>query len=211
MQNLFGIARCCCGECENCCGGTYPSEFDVTVNLRGMVDDAEFGDGICDRCENFGGTFTLQHARECTWRYDSTPVLSEVCVLDDPYDMPIIQREVTLDIYCASPTTYGIWVGFKIWREAAICPGHSPYRYDFDEYWFNRFIAIADFACSSATSFHVPRIAPIDLGVFFRRWIDCDKTPGFLGAYGDGWSSPLTSAIALYCEHYDDAIITAVP
>jgi hypothetical protein len=207
----MSVARCGC-PCADCCGGFYPAEFDVTITLRDRAAAPPKLAGICDNCENLGGTFTLAHDTSCTWKYDSGITLSETCDSSDGDDLPILQQQVELGIYCSNPTTYGISLSYTIWREAAICPGYSPTRYDFDRYFFALFVPITDFFCSSASSVAIPIITPAGAGIQFRRWLNCSITPGFVGSYLESYSGGIyDSSIAYYCEQFEDAHITAVP
>lgn len=86
MMGIGSLARCCC-NCEDCCNGSYPSEFDVDIALT---------DDKCTICnELYTGTFTLGHTTTppggsvatCSWAYSHTyGFFTDICRPAGPYD-----------------------------------------------------------------------------------------------------------------------------
>lgn len=207
MKNLFSVARCCCGFCEDCCSGAYPNEFDVEITLRDWDDPARDA-GLCDTCEDLGGTFTaVKQGSLCLWIYDSTFILSETCLSDDPYDLPIKRKVVEVSIVCITATQYQINVTYTLYREASVCPGNSPTLYDWDKYNWSTVVAFDSFACDGVSNYGIPRIPIADGGIFFRRYRSC----GRFDFFDNDSSNQLYDDIEFYCENYADAKLTAVP
>ena len=140
FRDRHGLGRCCC-SCEDCCNGSYPTEYDVEFT---------FTDGQCTECEQYSTTFTLAKLATCNWRYDSGWGLSDSCA--PPYGEPIKRVYISLSIRCINDTQYGINLDWSIWRTSANCPG----MFDSTTHYFAKIVNVADWSCDGASNYAIP-------------------------------------------------------
>lgn len=142
----MSTGKCCC-NCEDCCNGSFPSEFDVTIAIT---------DDYCSICDgSLSATYTLAKvAGTCRWTYDTTA--SDYCL--SPYSTRGTIKRIYLElgIYCMNATEYGIQLNMVVYR---LPPGFPDLAFYYvpDQYsWAVYNVAYGDFACSSETDYALP-------------------------------------------------------
>lgn len=184
MKNRMSVSRCCC-SCTDCCNGSFADEFDVEFTFT--------NDG-CTTCADLDGVYTLaKQGGVCNWIYNSGAI-SQAC--NPPYGLTLTRKQISLSIYCYTPTQYKIDVHYQIWA-AYPCPiGTGLEEYQF--YQWRSFVDVADFSCSTADA------VPIDYLTRMRSIAAWRCPLGFPGAFLDipfNW----------LCDTSADVLITAVP
>lgn len=149
----FSPGHCCCTTpvCSDCCGGTWPTEFDVEFTLT---------NDTCTNCAAFDGVYTLTKlSGVCTWRYDTGYTLTEDC---NGNARKVLRRQVNLAITCNSDTTYSVLMTVKIWREqecyVGSCPpiGQRSTEWVDTHTWWKQDVPFPSWTCSGASSYEVP-------------------------------------------------------
>lgn len=184
MKNRMSVSRCCCG-CEDCCNGSYPEEYEVEFS---------FTNNLCTTCADMDGIFTLSKVagNNCNWQYRAQPI-SEGC--DPPYGIIINERRISLSIRCYGDTQYKIDLEYYIAASYPCIFGTGSSEYQF--FTFQKFINVADFACSDALNFSIPYRTR---GRSIASWICSAGFPGAFYSVSFDW----------ICDPGTEALLTAV-
>ena len=151
FRDQFGVARCCC-NCEDCCNGSFPDEYDVELS---------FTNNDCTNCATYSTTYTLTKQGNCGWVYDSGFTLSDGC--DPPYGTTIKRVVVNLTIHCISATHYRIALTWEVWRESAGCSG----LYDTTSHLWVALVNHADYDCTTAADFELDWVSSSSNGWYY--------------------------------------------
>lgn len=170
VKSFNSLGNCCC-NCEDCCNGAYPSEYDV---------EFAFADGPgaygCETCDSdFSGVFTLAKlADNCTWRY----VQDAGTTGSDPFTfrhLPLFycqlpygpwylnRREIVLRVNCVSATEYRVYLTYRaeLWR-TTVNPtpwfGGPAYieQAMFNVWVWEETVPHASFACDGVDNYELP-------------------------------------------------------
>lgn len=205
MRNRMSVARCCC-DCEDCCNGAYPTEWDASVTI---------GDSTCTTCDEFiEGTYNLTFTGglytglgTCSWGYywqNSDPFERDSCFArSSPYaydGMGWAQRYIKMRITCISTTQYLVRVVLGISTQGANPAfggsGGNAQKFEFQEY-----VDVADWACDEVADYCIP----------LSFWSVAGTGTDFWNGYG--WRA-WTGAGDVYkklCEPPTEICLTAIP
>ena len=196
MMGLASLARCCC-NCEDCCNGAYPTEFDVTIPIV---------DSHCTTCnETLAGTFTLGLSAPagglsvCRWGYTRAfGFYTDICQPAGPYDpyggWYLTTQQVYLRVTCINATQYLV----RVWMIIGAVD-RGTLRGISNWYEWSKYVDVADWPCDGVADYCLP--------FSFRSWSgnQAGTGPWFAeGAYppGEVWLCDTTGV---------EACVTAVP
>lgn len=169
MRNRLSVARCCC-DCEDCCNGAYPTEWDVEISLA---------DDTCNVCDStLAGPFTLQlnpafcslempavGASICKWGYcyNYDPTFNSafcntaelLCVPSadpyDPFDCWVMGYQyITFRVTCINATQYALqaWMKLSAWN-----PNYFVIKQTIN--WYE-VVDVADWDCDAIVNYCIP-------------------------------------------------------
>lgn len=151
----MALGKCCC-SCEDCCNGSFPDEFEITLDL---VDD------YCNVCDSFlSGTYTLQKASEsgaCYWVYFSGELSAQMCL--SPYNTrgKIKQVQVLVGIYCNSDTTYLVTIQMTVWWLDPFKPDYIWF-WQRNNYYWRAEVARSEFDCTTVSDLAIPYLYSVN-------------------------------------------------
>lgn len=203
MRNRMSVARCCC-ECEDCCNGAYPTEWDASFTI---------GDSTCTTCnETLDGTYNLTFGGApytgvgtCSWGYywnNPDPFERESCLAKStPYAYDGIgwaERYIKMRVTCVSATQYLIRIVLGISTQANNGLGYfgNSQKFEFQEY-----VDVADWACDAVTDYCIP----------LSFWQVNGPLPDFWGGYGWRDWTGAGDAYKQLCAAPTEICLTAIP
>lgn len=195
MMGRMSLAQCCCG-CEDCCNGSYPSEYDLDLTIA---------DSDCGNCDTLlSGTYTLSPGQvPCGWYFGrSWSPNTEICV-GDPYNpWYLLTQYIQLRIRCAGDTKYMIdaWMivsgsaYFTIPNPFPWLPGVTLRMTVWNRWWWSDLVNLSDWSCTGATDYELP--------FAYQHWATNPNGP---------WN-PFDSVYPTFCDGTGSTFsITAVP
>lgn len=203
FRNRLSVARCCC-NCEDCCNGAYPTEWDLSLAIT---------DSTCTTCnETLDGTYSLTFGGApytglgtCSWGYywrnlDYSDITS--CLpASGPYSYDGIgwaDRYIKLRVTCISATQY--WVNVVV-GISAYPNYYQSYSGSSQRFIFSEYVDVADWPCDEVTDYCIP----------LTIW----EVSGPLPDYWTPWTwRPWTGPSDLYkklCEPPTEICLTAIP
>ncbi len=211
MMGQMSTAQCCCTNCEDCCNGHEPSEFDVDVS---MADDD------CDTCDSFvSGTYTLAKGGPCRWQYLSGAISGQYCVTPYPAnDDRITSVDVTLTIQCVSPTQYRIVLTVQVSRfyfvgtEKLFVTTYNTYNGEgTDTYRYEATVDFTAFRCDEAAEYELELVSKQARRSFYYNTIFGASYVAFTAPPNATTDQSMGWDVEYYCEPANTVSLTAVP
>lgn len=208
MMGQMSTAQCCCTNCEDCCNGHEPTEFDADITLS---------DSDCDTCDSFvSGVYNLAKSGPCRWLYTSGFFTSQYCRTPYPSDNDKITGvDVSLLIRCVSDTQYRLYLDVSVSRRYDTgtevlygFPMQTRNYFGLDVYRFESTAPFTEFRCDEASDYELTLVSKTATRVFeffnLVYWQFVNFTAPADATTKDGWT------IDYHCDP-TTVLITAVP
>ena len=211
MMGQMSPAQCCCTNCEDCCNGNDPAEFDVELT---------YTDDQCENCDTFvSGVYTLAKLGPCRWVYQSGLIAGEYCEGIYPSHSDIIyQIDVVLTVACVSATEYRIRLEVVVYRsyftgtetQYSGAVSYSTYNgIASDTYRYEATVPFGSFTCNAVTNYSLPFVSKTAFRSFYYNTM---FGPSFVmftappnATSESGWD------IVYNCDPGSSALLTGVP
>jgi hypothetical protein len=233
VKDRFGVARCCCGTCTDCCSGYAPAEYDVDIQQDdescSVCDSLLSGVFTIPRVSNFGGSAVCDWSQIFAYPLPLGPVFDcneDYAYVYDKYDLHVL----TLKIRCVVGDKYSIQLTQQITRRygqfrTETWTGATPnvvYKtgigyYNDVAYW-TALVNFTDFQCDEANEFELS-LARVNGSRSFALYDDAgfpilpppNSNPNFSFDYTGAPGSVNNWMVKYICDYPATVKITAVP